>query len=61
MRYLIEGSVRKAGERVRITGQLIDAITGAVSALQKWHQLFIKKPDVLEAFIAGLRKARLSE
>ena len=29
VRYLLEGSVRKAGNRVRITGQLIDAITGA--------------------------------
>jgi len=26
--YILEGSVRKAGSRVRITGQLIDAITG---------------------------------
>ena len=29
MRYVLEGSVRKAGQRVRITGQLIDAATGA--------------------------------
>ena len=28
VRYILEGSVRKAGGRVRITGQLIDAITG---------------------------------
>jgi TolB-like protein/class 3 adenylate cyclase/Tfp pilus assembly protein PilF len=29
VRYLLEGSVRKSGNRVRITGQLIDTATGA--------------------------------
>lgn len=29
VRYVLEGSVRKSGNRVRITGQLIDASTGA--------------------------------
>lgn len=29
VRYVLEGSVRKAANRVRITGQLIDTITGA--------------------------------
>jgi adenylate cyclase len=29
VRYVLEGSVRKAAGKVRITGQLIDAVTGA--------------------------------
>jgi TolB-like protein/class 3 adenylate cyclase len=29
VRYILEGSVRKVANRVRITGQLIDAVTGA--------------------------------
>ena len=29
VRYILEGSVRKSGNRVRITGQLIDTATGA--------------------------------
>jgi TolB-like protein len=29
VRYVLEGNVRKLADRVRITGQLIDAATGA--------------------------------
>ena len=30
VRYVLEGSVRKAGARVRIAGQLVNALTGAL-------------------------------
>jgi adenylate cyclase len=39
VRYVLEGSVRKAADRVRITGQLIDAATGA----HVWAQRFDRK------------------
>ena len=41
VRYVLEGSVRKAGGRVRITGQLIEASTGAhlwrISSTVNWR------------------------
>jgi len=39
VRYVLEGSVRKAADRVRITGQLIDAATGA----HVWAQRFDRR------------------
>ncbi|MGV7211705.1 adenylate/guanylate cyclase domain-containing protein [Bradyrhizobium sp. UFLA05-112] len=44
VRYVLEGSVRKASARVRITGQLIDAITGA----HLWADRFER--DVTDVF-----------
>ena len=44
VRYVLEGSVRKAGNRLRITGQLIDAATGA----HLWADKF--EGDLLDVF-----------
>jgi adenylate cyclase len=41
VRYVLEGSVRKAGDRVRITGQLIDTATGA----HVWAERYDRKAD----------------
>ena len=41
VRYILEGSVRKAGERVRITAQLIDAATGH----HLWAERYDRKLD----------------
>jgi adenylate cyclase len=41
VRYVLEGSVRKAAERVRITGQLIDTATGA----HVWAERYDRKFD----------------
>jgi TolB-like protein len=46
LRYVLEGSVRKAGNRVRITAQLIDAADG--------HQVWADRYDrALEDIFAG--------
>jgi adenylate cyclase len=41
VRYVLEGSVRKAADRVRITGQLIDATTGT----HLWAERYDRKSD----------------
>src|SRR5262245_38757993 len=41
VRYVLEGCVRKAADRVRITGQLIDAATG----VHVWAQRYDRKFD----------------
>jgi adenylate cyclase len=41
VRYVLEGSVRKMGDRVRITGQLINAATGA----HVWAERYDRKSD----------------
>ena len=41
VRYILEGSLRKAANRVRITGQLVDAVTGT----NLWSERFDGKID----------------
>jgi adenylate cyclase len=38
VRYILEGSVRRSGERVRITGQLVDATTGVHRWAERYDQ-----------------------
>jgi TolB-like protein/Tfp pilus assembly protein PilF len=40
VRYVLEGSVRKAVDRVRISGQLIDAATGALVWAERYDRKF---------------------
>jgi adenylate cyclase len=41
VRYVLEGSIRKAGPRMRITAQLVDAVTGA----QVWAERYDRTID----------------
>ena len=39
VRYVLEGSVRRGGDRIRISGQLVDAATGA----HRWAEYYDRK------------------
>ena len=58
VRYVLEGSVRKAGGRVRITGQLIDAGTGAHLWADRFEgameDVFNLQDEVTEKVIAAI-------
>ena len=56
VRYLLEGSVRKAGNRLRITGQLVDAGTGTHLWADKFDSVVedvFDLQDRVTAFVAG--------
>ncbi len=58
VQYVVEGSVRKAGNRVRVTAQLIDANTGSHLWAEKYDRLlediFEVQDDVVRAIVAVL-------
>ncbi|HEY2107172.1 MAG TPA: hypothetical protein VGH29_15340, partial [Candidatus Binataceae bacterium] len=45
VRYVLEGSVRKAGNRVRIVGQLIDTSTGAHIWADRFERACAKRSE----------------
>src|SRR5207302_1946153 len=57
-RYVLEGSVRQSGDRVRITAQLIDAMTGAHRWAERYdrelHDAFAVQDEVARAIVAIL-------
>jgi TolB-like protein len=62
VRYVLEGSVRKAGNRVRITGQLIDTATGAHIWADRFDDIFELQDQVASSVIGAIEpKLRLSE
>jgi TolB-like protein/class 3 adenylate cyclase/lipoprotein NlpI len=58
VRYVIEGSVRKAGEQVRINAQLIDATTGGHLWAERYdgdlNDIFGLQDQVLEQIVGSL-------
>jgi len=60
--YVLEGSVRKAGDRVRITGQLIDAGTGAHLWADRFEGLLqdvFELQDKVASSVAGVIEPEL--
>jgi len=57
-RYLLEGSVRRSGDRIRITAQLVDAMTGAHRWAERYdrelHDVFAVQDEVVRAIVAIL-------
>jgi adenylate cyclase len=60
-RYVLEGSVRKAGNRVRVTGQLIDAETGHHVWAERYDRvlddLFAIQDELTDGIVGALEAA----
>jgi adenylate cyclase len=58
VRYVLEGSVRTSGKRIRITGQLIDAETGKHIWAEKYDRLledvFAVQDEITESVVAAI-------
>ncbi|MDQ0560209.1 TolB-like protein/class 3 adenylate cyclase/Tfp pilus assembly protein PilF [Rhizobium mesoamericanum] len=58
VRYVLEGSVRKSGNKVRITAQLIDAITGGHQWAERFDRdlsdIFEVQDDVTQQIVGAL-------
>jgi len=58
VRYVIEGSVRKSGERVRITAQLNDVATGSHLWAERYDRdladVFAVQDEITEAIVAAI-------
>jgi adenylate cyclase len=61
VRYVLEGSVRKAGTRVRITGQLIEAATGAHLWAERYDRdladIFAVQDEITESVAVAIGPA----
>jgi adenylate cyclase len=62
VRYVLEGSVRKAGNRVRVTGQLIDSTNGAHIWADRFDRdltdIFAVQDELTQEIISALKMAK---
>ncbi len=58
VRYVLEGSVRKAGNRVRVTAQLIDAVAGHHIWAERYDRelddIFALQDEITETIVASI-------
>jgi adenylate cyclase len=58
VRYVVEGSVRRAGDRIRINAQLIDATTGAHVWAETYNRelrdIFAVQDEITEAIVSSM-------
>ena len=58
VRYVLEGSVRKGGDRVRITAQLIDGVTGEHVWAERYDrdlaEIFAVQDEITEKVVAAI-------
>ncbi len=58
VRYVLEGSVRKGGERLRITAQLCDAVTGNHIWAERYDRdvrdIFAVQDEIVESIVASI-------
>jgi adenylate cyclase len=58
VRYVLEGSVRKAGNRVRITAQLVDAASGNHVWAERYDReltdIFVVQDQITEQVVATI-------
>ena len=59
MRYVLEGSLRKSGTRIRVTAQLVEAETGKHVWAERYdrdlNDIFALQDEISQAIVAALR------
>ena len=64
MRYVLEGSVRKSGIRIRITAQLVDALTGAHHWAERYDRdvtdIFELQDEIVQQVVGAIEPRLLA-